>query len=166
MEDNIRDAIHQAYGGEAKAAIRLKVFADKAAEEGYPQIAKLFRVIAASEEVKCKRALKLLKEIGSTENNLAEAFESETQVAGVAYSNFVRLAEAAGDTMSSSYFAQSKDVEETHAKLYKEAMDHVMEERETSYYVCTFCGYVADGILPESCPVCGVGQKMFEEFSG
>jgi len=34
------------------------------------------------------------------------------------------------------HFSQSRDVEETHAKLYKEAMSHFMEERETTYYVC------------------------------
>jgi rubrerythrin len=55
-------------------------------------------------------------------------------------------------------------VEEIHAKLYKEAMNHVMEERETTYYVCEVCGYVSDGILPEECPVCGVGKEKFTGF--
>ena len=62
------------------------------------------------------------------------------------------------------HFSQSKDVEETHAKLYKEAMNHFMEERETNYYVCKICGYVADGVLPEECPVCGAKAKMFVPF--
>ncbi|OPZ59709.1 MAG: Rubrerythrin-2 [Deltaproteobacteria bacterium ADurb.Bin510] len=164
MDDKIRSLIHQAYTGEAKAAIRLKVFAEKAASEDYAQLAKLFAVIAYSEEIKCKRALRLLKEVGSTEQNLAESFESETKVAGVAYADFIRQAEAAGDTASSSYFAQSKDVEESHARLYKEALGHVMDERQTTYYVCGFCGYVADGRLPETCPVCGVARERFVEF--
>lgn len=166
MDDKMRKAVHTAYTGEAKAVVRLNVFADKAETEGYPQIGRLFRAIARSEEFKCQRALKLLKEVGSTEQNLAESFESETKVAGVAYNSFVKLAEEQGDRASSMYFSQSKDVEEAHAKLYKEAMDHVMEERETTYYICTFCGYIADGILPESCPVCGVGKEKFEEFGG
>ena len=165
MDDSIKDLIHQAYTGEAKASIRLKVFAEKAASEEYPQIAKLFSVVAFSEEVKCKRALKLLKDVGSTEQNLAESFESETKVAGVAYGEFIRRAEAAGDTAASSYFAQSKDVEESHAKLYKEAMEHVMDDSQTTYYVCGFCGYVSDGLLPETCPVCGVPKSKFVEFA-
>ena len=164
MDNSIRDLIHQAYTGEAKASVRLKVFAEKATAEDLPQIAKLFSVIAYSEEVKCKRALKLLKEIGPTEQNLAESFESETKVAGGAYAEFIRQAEAVGDTPASSYFAQSKDVEESHAKLYKEAMTHVMDESQTTYYVCGFCGYVADGLLPETCPVCGVPRDKFVEF--
>ncbi|MBN1635210.1 MAG: rubrerythrin family protein [Deltaproteobacteria bacterium] len=164
MDDKIRDAIHQAYAGESKAALRLKVFADKADEEGYSQLAKLFRVIAFSEEIHGKRALKLLKEIKSTEENLSDSFESETRVAQVAYDQFVKQAEEVDDRASSIYFSQSKDVEETHAKLYKEAMDHILEERETIYYVCEVCGYVSDGILPEECPVCAAKKDKFVKF--
>jgi rubrerythrin len=159
-----RDALQQAYAGEAKAALRLKVYAEKAEEEGYPQIAKLFRVIAHSEEIHGARALKVLKEIKTTEENLAESFESEERVAEVAYGEFVKQAEAEGNRAAVLHFSQSKDVEETHAKLYKEAMSHMLEERETTYYVCQVCGYVADGILPDICPVCGANSDRFKQF--
>ncbi|MGD0822146.1 MAG: rubrerythrin family protein [Desulfomonilia bacterium] len=164
MDDKIKDAIHQAYAGESKASLRLKVFAEKADQEGYPQLAKLFRVISFSEELHGKRALRILKEIKSTEENLAESFESETRVAGVAYDRFIKDAEEVGDIPASVYFSQSKDVEEIHAKLYKEAMDHVLEERQTTYYVCDVCGYVSDGVLPEECPVCGAKKDRFVTF--
>jgi len=164
MDDRIRNALHQAFTGEAKAHLRLKVFAEKAVQEGYPQLAKLFRVIAFSEELHGKKALRLLKEIRSTEENLAESFESETRVAGVAYASFIKLAEELGDRATSLYFSQSMDAEEIHAKLYKEAMDHVLEERQTTYYVCDVCGYVSDGILPEECPICGAKKDRFVTF--
>ncbi len=73
-----KDALWQAYTGEAKAALRLKVFAEKAEEEGYAQIAKLFRVVARSEEIHGARALRVLKEIKTTEENLAESFRVRT----------------------------------------------------------------------------------------
>ncbi len=159
-----RDALQQAYEGEAKAALRLRVFAQKAEEEGYPQIAKLFRVIAWSEEIHGARALKILKAIKTTEENLAESFQSEQGVAEVAYGRFVQEAEAEGNHAAALQFSQSRDVEETHAKLYREAMNHLLEERETTYHVCQVCGYVADGILPEVCPVCGAGKEKFKTF--
>lgn len=162
--DKIKDALNQAYVGEAKAALRLKVYAQKAEDEGYKQMAKLFRVISFSEEIHGARALRVLKEIKSTEENLAVSFESEKQVAEIAYDEFVKLAEAEGDKEAVLHFSQSRDVEETHANLYKQAMNHFMEERETNYYVCKLCGYVADGILPEECPVCGAKAKMFVAF--
>jgi rubrerythrin len=160
-----KEALQQAYAGEAKAALRLRVYAEKAEEEGFPQIAKLFRVIGRSEEIHGARALKVLKEVKTTEENLAESFGSEQQVAEVAYGEFVRQAEAEGNRAAVLHFSQSKDVEETHAKLYKEAMNHLMEERETTYYVCLVCGYVADGVLPEVCPVCGAKSDRFERFN-
>jgi rubrerythrin len=160
-----QDALQQAYTGEAKASLRLKVYADKAEEDGYPQIAKLFRVIARSEEIHGSRALKALHELKTTEENLAESFQSERGVAEVAYADFVRRAEAEGNRAAVLLFRQSKDVEETHAKLYKEAMNHLMAERETEYFVCLVCGYVADGVRPEICPVCGAKEDQFRLFT-
>jgi rubrerythrin len=165
MDDMIKKAVHEAYAGESKATLRLKAFAEKAEAEGYPQLAKLFRVISLSEEIHGKRALMLLKAVGSTEDNLKLSFENETRVAEVAYDNFIKKAEELGDRASSLYFSQSRDVEEIHAKLYKEAMDHVMEERDTTYYVCDVCGYVSDGVLPEVCPICNAKKERFVSFN-
>jgi len=164
MDEKIREALRQAYIGEAKAALRLKLFAEKADEEGYKQIAHLFRVIAFSEEIHGKRALRVLKEIKTTEENLAESFESEKTVAEIAYGRFVKMAEEAGDKPALLHFSQSRDVEDTHAKLYKQAMNDFMEERETVYHVCKVCGYVADGALPDECPVCGAKKEQFTTF--
>ena len=162
--DEVKEALRQAYTGESKAALRLKVFAEKAEGEGYAQIAKLFRVIAFSEEIHGTRCLRTLREIKSTEENLAESFESETRVAGVAYDEFIKLANREGDQATAMILSQNKDVEETHAKLYKEAMANFMEERETDYQVCKVCGFVSDGVLPDECPVCGAGKEQFVEF--
>jgi len=159
-----KSALHMAYTGEAKAALRLKVYAEKADNEGYAQMAKLFRVIAFSEELHGSRALKLLREVKSTEENLAASFEAETHVADVAYDEFIKQAEVEGNKAAVLHFSQSRDVEEIHAKLYKEAMNHFMEERETVYYVCKVCGYVADGVLPDDCPVCSAKKDQFVEF--
>lgn len=164
MDENIRDALRQAYIGEAKAALKLKLFAEKADQEGYKQIARLFRVIAFSEEIHGKRALRVLKEIKTTEENLAESFASEKTVAEIAYDSFVKMAEQAGDKPALLHFSQSRDVEETHAKLYKQAMNDFMEEREAVYYVCKVCGYVADSVLPDECPVCGAKKEQFTTF--
>jgi rubrerythrin len=164
MDERIRDAFYKSYVGEAKAALRLKIYAEKAEQEGYLPIAKLFRVIARSEEIHGERCLRMLREIKSTEENLKDSFESEVQVAGVAYEQFIKLATEEEDETASSIFSQSRDVEDGHSKLYKEAMNHLMEERETTYYICGICGYVSDGVLPDECPVCGAKKEDFYKF--
>jgi len=164
MDDRLKEALHRIYEGEAKAALRLKVFAKKADQEGLPQISKLFRVIAFSEEIHGERALRMLREIKDTETNLKESFQSETNIAGVAFGHFIELAEGVRDITASNIFSNSRDVEDGHANLYKKAMLHLMGERETTYYVCSVCGYVSDGILPETCPVCSAPKNQFVEF--
>ena len=164
MDEKLKDAFHKIYEGEAKASLRLKIFAKKADQEDLPQIAKLFRVIAFSEEIHGERALRMLREIKDTDSNLKESFQSETRVAGVAYDNFIEIAEELGDIPSSTVFSNSRDVEDGHAKLYKHAMNNLIGERETTYYVCRVCGYVSDGVLPETCPVCSAPKDQFVEF--
>ncbi|MCF8054040.1 MAG: rubrerythrin family protein [Deltaproteobacteria bacterium] len=161
---NVKDALHKAYSEEAKASVKLKVYADKAITDGYPQMAKLFEAIARSEMVHASRALNLLAEVGNTEDNLSRAFEAEKDVAGPAYNDFVKIAEAVGDKAAVLHFSQSRDVEETHANLYKQALSHMMEERETTYWICGFCGFVSDGVLPEECPICGFPKERFNSL--
>ena len=164
MDKRLREAFYKVYEGEAKASLRLKIFAKKADQEDLPQIAKLFRVIAFSEEIHGERALRMLREIKDTDTNLRNSFHSETHIAGVAYEQFLEVAEEIGDTIASNIFSNSRDVEDGHAKLYKYAINHLIGERETTYYVCQVCGYVSDGVLPESCPVCSAPKDQFVEF--
>jgi len=164
MDERLKEAFHKIYEAEAKAALRLKIFAKKAEQEDLPQIAALFRVIAFSEEIHGERALRMLREIKDTDTNLKESFRSETTIAGVAYDRFVELAEEIGDIPASNIFSNSKDVEDGHAKLYKRAMNHLIGEKETTYYVCQVCGYVSDGVWPEVCPVCSAPKDQFVEF--
>jgi rubrerythrin len=164
MDEKLKEAFHKVYEGEAKAALRLKIFAKKAEQEELPQVAKLFRVIAFSEEIHGERALRMLREIKDSETNLKDSFASETHIAGVAYDNFIEFAENIGDATASNIFSNSRDVEDGHAKLYKYAINHLIGEKETTYYVCQVCGYVSDGVLPKTCPICSAPKDQFVEF--
>jgi rubrerythrin len=164
MDEKIKEAFHKVYEAEAKAALRLKIFAKVAEQEDLPQISKLFRVISFSEEIHGERAFRMLREIKDTDGNLKDSLLSETHVAGVAYESFIALAENAGDSAASNIFSNSRDVEAGHAKLYDYAINHLLGGRETTYYVCQVCGYVSDGRLPEVCPVCSAPKEQFVEF--
>jgi rubrerythrin len=164
MDEKLKEAFHKVYEGEAKAALRLKIFAKIADQEDLPQISKLFRVISFSEEIHGERAFRMLKEIKDTDENLKDSFQSETHVAGVAYDNFIALAEKIGDAAASNILSNSRDVEDGHARLYDFAINHLIGERETTYYVCQVCGYVSDGVLPKVCPVCSAPKEQFVEF--
>ncbi|NMC70182.1 MAG: rubrerythrin family protein [Myxococcales bacterium] len=164
MDERIRQAHHEVYAGEAKAALRLRYYAATADKEGFPQVAHLFRAIARSEEIHGERAMRALGMAKDTQTNLEAAFESESKVAGVAYDRLLQLAHEAGDKAAETVFSQARDVEAVHARLYRDALQRMTEERETTYFVCPVCGYVSDGSRPERCPVCNVPGDRFEEL--
>ena len=55
MKERTANNIHTAFVGEAKANQRLQMYAKKAEQEDLPQIAHLFRAVAAAEAVHAQR---------------------------------------------------------------------------------------------------------------
>lgn len=162
-ENTTQDNLYEAYVGEAKASVRLKVFAEVAGKEEYPGVAKLFRAISESESIHARNNLRLMDFIKDTETNLSESFARETKVAEIGYSDFIAKAEGEGNEKAARMFTWSRDVEEVHAKLYEKALEHLLAEEKPTYYICDVCGYVADGGIPDKCPVCGSDAKVFFE---
>jgi len=62
-----RENLEIAFVGEIKAYFRLLSFAKKAEEEGYPQIAALFRAVAEAEFVHARNYFSLIEKVGTTE---------------------------------------------------------------------------------------------------
>ncbi len=149
---------------ESQAHQRNLAFALKADQEGYPQVAKLFRAIAEAEGIHAFNHLRLLGGVDSTQENLESAFEREN-LASSTYPLFIREANEEDDRHVATVFSYSRDVEREHAKLYKKALEHMVSESETEYYVCGVCGYVSDGVLPDECPVCGAPKDKFRTVS-
>ncbi|HPQ70124.1 MAG TPA: rubrerythrin family protein [bacterium] len=155
--------LKKAFQGEAEAYFRNRAFADQADKEGYGQIAHMFRAIAEAEAVHCRNALKLRGIIKDTETNLTTAFERELMAKNDHYPGMIKQAEEEGVKPAAIIFARARDVEEMHAGIYKKALDHLMEERQTQYFICSVCGYVADGAIPDKCPVCEAAPEKFFE---
>src|SRR5512140_550063 len=73
-EQNLQDA----FAGESQANRKYLAFAKKAEEEGYPQVAKLFRAAAAAETIHAHNHLKVLSGVKSTRENLMAAIAGES----------------------------------------------------------------------------------------
>jgi len=164
MTDTTRRNVEAAFVGEAKAYFRLLAFAEKAQEEGYPQVARLFRSVAAAEAVHAKSHFELLEKVRSTEENLKLSFEKETFVNEVAYPAFLKQAWADEDKLSIWYFTKARNAEERHAHLYKLALADMASDKETRYFVCSYCGWVETMTQPEKCPNCGRAAELYNEI--
>ena len=69
-----------------------------------------------------------------------------------------------GNMALAKQFSFVRDVEKEHAGLYKKAMDHMVSEEETEYYVCSVCGHIEDGYAPSECPICNAPQDKFNRI--
>jgi rubrerythrin len=147
---------------ESQAQLRNLAFAMKAEQEGYPQVARLFRAIGEAESVHAFNHLRLLSAVSGTQDNLESAFERENLAANT-YPQFIREANEEDNTSVATVLGYSRDVEKGHAQLYRKALAHMMAETETEYYVCQVCGYVSDGVLPDECPICGAPKEKFRK---
>ena len=154
-----------AFAAESKAAARNEAFARKAEVEGFPNIGRLFRAVSEAESVHARRYLMLMRgKIGSTEENLRTAFENEIKANADEYPKLIKDASEENEEGAMKAFSQSRDVESRHAELYKRAMNDMLTERETIYFVCQVCGYVSEDEAPERCPVCGAVKGKFKRI--
>ena len=150
------------FAAESQAHFRNLVYAIKAEQESYPEVARLFRAIAEAEAVHAYNHFRLLGAISGTQDNLQSAFERENLAAST-YPQFVREANEEQNTAVATVLGYSRDVERGHAELYKKALAHMMAGENTDYYVCEVCGYTSDGSLPDVCPICGAPRDKFRK---
>jgi rubrerythrin len=164
MKERTEKNIYTAFVGEAKAYFRLLAYAEKAEEEGIPQIALLFRAIAEAERVHATRHLSLMKDIlvKDTDTNLEKSFQREKSISENEYPEFLKDAEEDGEKAAAIAFSHARDAETFHAKLYERAIYHVIRDEIKAYHVCQVCGYVTGKKIPDKCPICGATKDKFK----
>jgi len=155
------DNLKEAFAGESQANRKYLAFAKKADEEGYHQVARLFRAAAAAETVHAHNHLTVLNGINSTEENLKEAIAGEVEEFKEMYPSFIKESEEEGNEAATWSFDVANKVEEIHAGLYENALASLGENVETIYYVCNFCGNTVEKEAPNICPICGAPKKEF-----
>lgn len=154
----------EAFAGESQANRKYLAFAKKAAEEGYAQVAKLFRAAAEAETVHAHNHLKAMGGIKSTKENLEAAIKGETYEFESMYPPFIADAKVEGRKDAERSFMWANEVEKIHARLYKDALENLGKNKEVDYYVCGLCGNTVEGEPPDTCPICGTGKKMFKKI--
>ncbi len=160
------DNLKEAFAGESQANRKYLAFAKKAQQDGFPQVAKLFRAAAEAETVHAHAHFRVMGAVKSTEDNLQAAIEGEGFEFRQMYPKFVSEAEAEGNKLAVFSFKHALAVEEIHHGLYSKALEAVKSGSdlpETKLFVCPVCGNTVEGSVPDKCPVCGATGKQFEE---
>lgn len=151
-EENLKEA----FAGESQANRKYLAFAKKAAKDGFPNIARLFRTTAEAETIHAHGHLGALGGIGSTAENLQAAIGGETYEYTKMYPPMLKQA-VADKHPARRMFAYAVKAEAVHAKLYQMALEAAREGKdlsETSFYLCPVCGHIELGNPPDHCPIC------------
>lgn len=158
-EQNLKDA----FAGESQANRKYLAFARKAAQDGFPNVARLFRTTAEAETIHAQAHLEALGAVGSTAENLAAAIGGETYEYSTMYPPMLKQA-IEDKHRARRMFGYALKAEAVHAKLYQMALEAVKQGKDLSesrVYLCPVCGQVELGEAPDRCPICGALQDEF-----
>jgi rubrerythrin len=173
--------LHTSFAAEAQARTRYDFFANKALDEGYVQIAKIFNETAGQEFEHALRFFKFFNGgeleikwsfptgvIQDTHANLISAAALEKYVSEDMYAKFAKIAQEEGFERAEDTFYHIIVAEKHHEKLYLElaqniATDRVFQKDEKSVWRCLSCGYIHTGkAAPKKCPACVKPKGFFE----
>ena len=173
--------LHTSFAAEAQARTRYDFFADRARDEGFIQIAKLFSETAGQEYEHALRFFKFFNGgdlpinwsfpagvIKTTHENLLASAELENYVGNEMYARFAREAEEEGFARAADTFNAIIVSEKHHEKLFLHLADNL--ERDRSFmrdavkkWRCLSCGYIHEGKgAPDKCPACVKPTGYFE----
>ncbi len=153
-----------AFAGESQANRRYLAFARKAEEEGFTQVAKLFKAAAEAETVHALNHLRITGQIKTTLENLDTAVSGETFEFKEMYPGYIDTAKQEDNKQAAWSFDVANKVEQIHAKLYNKAIDALKNKKpmeKVDYYVCSVCGNTVEGTPPDKCPICGSPKEKF-----
>ena len=154
-----------AYSGESQARNKYTYYAGVAKNEGYEQIAAIFRETADNEKEHAEIWFKLLGGIGDTKANLVAGENYEWTVM---YDQFAKEADEEGFTEIAAKFRMVAAIEKTHEERYQALINNVNSEKVFSkdgevLWQCRNCGHEYFGKeAPAICPVCEHLQSYFQ----
>ncbi len=176
----------KAFAGESQAWNRYTFYAEVAEQEGYQQIADVFRETAYNEEMHAKLYFDhVVKNLGTgavdiqatypvalsnTAENLKAAAAGEHEEWTDRYPGFAKVAEEEGFPEVAKTFLGITAVEEKHEIRYNKLLenvknDAVFKKESKVFWKCRRCGAIFESpVAPGKCPVCAHPQAYFEVF--
>lgn len=158
--------LQAAFAGESQANRKYLAFAKKADEDGFTQVARLFRAAAEAETIHAHAHLRVMNGIKTTIENLEEAIAGEGHEFKEMYPGFLATAQEEGNKPAEFSFKNALAVEEIHHSLYTKALDAVKNGGDLPkavVYVCPVCGNTVENDVPDTCPICNIPGSKFVE---
>ncbi len=164
--------------GETVASQKYAAFAQKARDEKFDAIAKLFEAASKAEAIHAKKHTDALDKLNvkmdavtpqftikTTKENLEDAIKGESHEVDTMYPDFVKAAQGEKQDEAVASFDTAMKVEKVHLSFYKEALEALnkndMKVLSDTYAVCPKCGNTFGKNVPDMCEICGVAKAEF-----
>ncbi len=183
MHDMTASHLRSAFGGESMAHMRYLAWADKAKQDGFDNIGRLFTAVAEAERVHATNHFTVLRDIGGdhlvpaggvfgfaeTADNLQGAWDGEDFEIREMYPAYLEVAEAQQEKGAVRTFTYALEAEKLHRDLYGMARESVLDGKDLAIgpaHICQVCGHTSTGDAPpDTCPICGVKAEKFVSFA-
>jgi len=160
--DKTYEDLKEAFSGESQASRKYFHFSVVADQEGFPQVARLFRAAAVAETIHAGNHLKAMDGLKSTAENLKEAIAGENYEHTSMYPGFLVNSEAGENRKATRSFKYAMEVERIHEELYQKALDTLGSDTTSmEFYVCPICGHTHLGKPTVACPICASPAEKY-----
>jgi rubrerythrin len=170
--------LQEAFKGETTASAKYAAYSKKAEQEGYNNIALLFKSASMAENVHANNHKSVLVEYGvsipditpeftvkTTSENLQDAIEGESYEVTTMYPEFLKDAANSKTQLAQISLNYAFEVEKKHQVMYKNALEalnnNTVNELSKVYYICPTCGNTYDQTPPERCGISMTGSEKF-----
>lgn len=163
---------------ESNARARYLAFAQKADEEGFGEVASLFRAAARAEEIEVNNQTGVIKKLGavaypaaistpvvkSTRENLIASAAPGEEYPGDMYTRLIKAAKAGANQDAATVFFYARESWTQNEVLFHKALLGLdnMKGKSRTYYVCSVCGYTAERPVAKTCETCASRAEKYE----
>jgi rubrerythrin len=160
----LMEKLHAEFAEECQVYWRYSAFAARAKEDGYPNIARLFRTAAEAEKVHAAALLFIMGAVKETAHNLAASAHYEDFLSTQVLPKSVHQADTERDPAASLALTKFLDASRIHSQVFTRGLDAVKSGKDLEdmpMYACPVCGAVILGDTESHCPVCKTPRAMF-----
>jgi rubrerythrin len=180
-------AMQERYADEVLAHHKYGAYAQRALDEGFPNIAHLFRALANSEGIHARNFERLLEQLGSevqvpvgepeittTRKHLQSATQVEADEIDTQYPEILERIRPEGYLPAIESTTWAWKAEQQHRDLIIKIRDAAtiwfgllvnrIEGEPSHYHVCRICGSTLDRPPARTCPICGHPASEYREI--
>ena len=148
---------------ECQASQRYRAFSKRARKDGYPNVARLFRLASEVERIHAQNSLTALNMVGTTVENLNSIIARERNENRITYPSILK--QAISENHKARFIIENNiKSKEAHSKLYFTALAAINEGKDLTtgeLYLCPFCGNILADKRDKNCTVCSAPSNRF-----